>query len=206
MLTEAACEKSCENPGPFPGPAKKLPAMSRKKNESPGHTRDVKVVGKVTIYNYPREKRGLQQRWAALGVPLVWPLQANTADREPFPVARDGINPTDVLPPAAATFVEDVCRFMRKWNVMSLVTWDLPLSQGPLESIPTGLARHLLGPDQPVSVYPSYFDIPSTQDVRAEIRAQQEAAARSAGIGNDFPRTDLSSRAGRPSEPDTRAR
>jgi len=85
---------------------------------------------------------------------------------------------------------------MRKWYLARLASWDLPLVQGPLEQAPLGLARHVLGPDDTGVFFPGYFDIPSGQDVRAEIRERQEAAAREVAIGVEFPLTDLSARAG----------
>jgi hypothetical protein len=151
-------------------------------------------------HNYQHEKGGLQQRWTNLGVPLPWPLRASTADREPQSVASGEVSVSQILPRDAVTFLEEVSRFLRKWNVVQLVTWDLPLPQGPLAFISTGLARNLCGPDQVISVFPNYYDIPSRQVVRADIREQQEYAARAAGIGDDFPRNNLSPRASRSSE------
>src|SRR5262249_18605150 len=149
---------------------------------------------------YQDEKRSLRSRWSSLSLPLPWSISANTVDREPLPVARDEVIPSNLLPAAEEAFLQAFTRFLRKWNVAKLVPWDLPLVRGPLESIPTGLARQLLGPDQVASFSPPYFDIPSRQNVREDVREQQASAARSAGIGNDFPLTDLSAHAGRPSD------
>jgi hypothetical protein len=145
---------------------------------------------------YQEDKERLTAQWANLGVALPWPLLANTADREPTPVLRAEIDPGRILPAEASDFLEAATRFMRKWKLARMATWDLPLPQGPLEHVPLGLARHILGPDDTGVFFPGYFDIPSAQDVRAEIRERQDAAAREAGLGAEFPLTDLTPRAG----------
>ena len=57
-----------------------------------------------------------------------------------------------------------------------------------------------MGPNQIASAYPKACDIPSKQDVREEIRDQQQRAAQDQGMIADFPLTDLSSRDGKPSK------
>jgi hypothetical protein len=146
--------------------------------------------------SYQKEKNDLATRCANLGISLPWPLLANTADQEPIPMPSPKVRSCEPLPPQAAAFLEEFTKFSRKWYVNRLVTWDLPLPQGPLEQIPIGLACRILGPNTISSFYPAYFDIPSSQDVRGEIREQQEAAGKQAGIDADFPLTDLSARAG----------
>jgi hypothetical protein len=65
------------------------------------------------------------------------------------------------------------------------------------------LARRVLGPDQAVDAYPTYYDIPSATNVREEIRDQQRLAAQQAGVGPEHPLTNLSPRDGRASTPET---
>jgi hypothetical protein len=145
---------------------------------------------------YREEKDMLAVQWKNVSAPISWPLLANTADQEPMRITASEIASSDILPEQGVAFVEAATSFMRKWNLARLVTWDLPVPLGPLEQIPLGLARHILGPDTVGTFFPAYFDIPSGRDMRGEIREQQEAAARDVGIGVEFPLTDLSARAG----------
>src|SRR5262249_15430815 len=96
--------------------------------------------------------------------------------------------------------VRQFAQFLRNWWLVELVTWDLPLVQGPLEFVPTGLTQHLLGPNAITSFVPAYYNIPCAQDVRAEVRLEQEQQGLAAGVGNEFPLTELSARDGQPSE------
>jgi hypothetical protein len=98
-----------------------------------------------------------------------------------------------------SNFLEELVRFLRQWQVMQLATWDLPVAQEPLEFATAGLVSHLLGAEQVVSCFPAYYDIPSSQDVRGEVREGQRLAARDAGIDEEYPLTDLAGRADQPS-------
>jgi hypothetical protein len=142
------------------------------------------------------------QRWEALPVPLPWPFRANTHDQESLP-AEPGSGQAQALPEEVSRFLDDLGRFMRKWGLMWLVTWDLPLAQGPLQDVPLGLARHLLGPGQLATTQPTYFDTPCDADVRKRTRDQQRFAARQAGVAARHPVTNLSARGGRASSLET---
>jgi hypothetical protein len=151
-------------------------------------------------YRLAREQ--LMTRWRSLSVTLPWPMQANTHDQEAMPIVkRSGTGLA--LAPEIAVFLKDMGSFLRKHRLNSLVTWDLPLPQGPLDSIPLSLGRHLLGPEQIVNTYPSYYDIPSSMNVRAEIREQQRTAAKQTGVLAEHPLTNLSPRDGRASTLET---
>jgi hypothetical protein len=168
---------------------------AQRKAEGARH-QQIAFAGWLTFLRpYQEDKERLAAQGAHLGVALPWPLLANTADREPTPVLRSEIDPGGILPEEASAFLEAATRFMRKWKLARMATWDLPVPQGPLEHVPLGLARHVLGPNDTGVFFPGYFDIASAQDVRAEIRERQEAAAREAGLGAEFPLTDLSARA-----------
>src|SRR5262249_48658678 len=107
--------------------------------------------------------------------------------------------PSERLPAAAVQFLDEAGAFLRKWQLSELVTWDLPLPQGPLSEIPLGVAAQLLGPDHVAFTHPSYYDIPSGTDLRGQVRDQQARVACDAGIGKDHPLTDIGPRDGRPS-------
>jgi hypothetical protein len=159
-------------------------------------------AGAVTFdADYQAERTRLMGRWRLLPVPPPLPIWANTHDREPM-VEAPGAGATEALSTDVAGFLNEAGAFLRKWQLASLVTWDLPLPQGPLESIPLGLARHLLGPGQIVNAYPTWYDIPSATNVRDEIRDQQRFAAEQAGVGTEHPLTHLSPRDGRASTPE----
>ena len=154
-------------------------------------------AGKLTIRDeYQKEKLSLYAQWRKLNSQIDWPLLANTADREAVAMLRKEIDTNRTLPDNAQSFLEQATTFMRKWDLYGMATWELPLPQGPLEHLPAGPIRHFLGPNNIVSAYPNPYDIPSSQDVRKEIRDQQRRAAREKGIGADFPLTDLAPRAG----------
>jgi hypothetical protein len=125
----------------------------------------------------------------------AWPLWANTADQEPVPVANSATKEYAKLPEETATFLEAATAFMRRWQLAGLSTWDLPLPQGPLEALPLEAARHFCGPQQSESVFPGYYDIPSTRDLRRERRQVQAQQAEAADLGLEFPLTDISARA-----------
>src|SRR5262249_39924817 len=95
-----------------------------------------------------------------------------------------------------AQFINDLGAFLRKWQLMQLSTWDLPVPQGPLNSVTLALAAHLLGPDQLVNTVPTYYDIPSGTDVRSDIRSMQREDARSAVIDPAHPVSDIGPRDG----------
>jgi hypothetical protein len=142
--------------------------------------------------DYQREKVDLNRRWVTLDALPALPFFANTHDQQP--IAVGAVDAAQALPPEVAGFLDDVGRFLRKWQVAQLITWDLPLPQGPLAGIPVGAARHLLGPDQVVSALPAYFDLPSQINTREEIRDMQRAAASALGHQAEHPLTDLSPR------------
>jgi hypothetical protein len=143
--------------------------------------------------SYQKEKKDLATRCANLGLSLLLPLLVNPADQAPSPAVAS----CEPLPAREAAFLEEFTEFRRKWYLNRLVTWDLPLPRGPLEQLPLGLKCFILGPDAiDSSDYPSYFDPPSSWHVREDIREQQKAAGKQAGIDAEFPLTDLSARGG----------
>jgi hypothetical protein len=151
---------------------------------------------------YRAERAALKKRWAALPIALPWPFHASTHDQTPLP-SEPGSGQAQGLPGVVSRFLDDLGRFLRKWQLMQLVTWDLPLPQGPLQDVPLGLARHLLGPGQLATTQPTYYDVPSDTDVRKRTRAQQRFAAGQAGVQARHPVTNLSARAGRASSLET---
>jgi hypothetical protein len=127
----------------------------------------VAYAGWLTLNkDYQREKQTLFHRWLTLASGLTLPFFANTHDREPVCVAV--VDPGAVLPADDAAFIDDMGKFLRRWQVATLATWELPLPQGPLVGVPLGVARHLLGPDQVVTSLPNYYDTPSIVDLRKE--------------------------------------
>jgi hypothetical protein len=98
-----------------------------------------------------------------------------------------------------ARFHEALDGLCGKWFLAGLATWDLPLPQGPLESLPAALVARLRGPDAIVDHFPLFFDIPSDIDLREQVRDRQAIDGQLQGISG-FPVTNTSPRAGRLSE------
>ena len=158
-------------------------------------------VGWLTFHPpYQAELQALGKRWLALTVKPPWPLSASTADQPPVAVRAGSTDPASRVSQETATFLEAMTRFLRKWNLAHLVTWELPVPQGPLEHVPAELARRILGPSSAVSFVPGYHDVPSGQDVREETRELQRASAKQAGVDVEMPLTDLSARGGHASQ------
>jgi hypothetical protein len=169
---------------------------ANKKAESARH-QQLAYTGWLTFNpDYQREKRELFESWKTLDFEVSWPLISNIGDAEAVAMTTVDIGNVDKLPKTAAAFVGEAAKFMRHWKISRMVTWDLPLTQGPLEHVPHGAAHHLLGPDQTTSSYPSHYDIPSKQNLRTETQTQQQIAGEDTGISRDFPLTHLSARAG----------
>jgi len=98
-----------------------------------------------------------------------------------------------------ARFHEALDGMCGRWSLAGLATWDLPLPQGPLESLPAALVARLRGADAIVDHYPAFFDIPSDIDLREQVRDRQAIDGQLQGISG-FPVTTTSPRAGRLSE------
>lgn len=126
---------------------------------------------------YRQELGNLRATWGALGKPLLFPLRAHER-------AWPGR-----LKPTIASFRECVRRFLNKWQLTSLVTWDLPEPQGPT-IMPATAAKNLLG-DQVIVALPSYFDIRSSRTFHDRVIEQQAGLARALGIGADHPLVDI---------------
>jgi hypothetical protein len=126
----------------------------------------------------------------------MFPLRAGVVSRAEETV--DSFE-EETLPHEQAQFYGNLGRFLDKWQLIGLATWDLPEPQGPLEDFPLGLAAQLLGPDHTTTIYPTYFDIPSSDDVRGRIREEQRRVARRAGIESEHPVTNISARREKPS-------
>lgn len=158
-------------------------------------------VGRLTFdAQYHRDKADLEARWTSLPDRPPLPLNANVADQPPMPIASIDRRRDRVLGEDVERFLLDFGSFMRKWRLNGMITWDLPLPQGPLEETPLGLQVTVLGPDHLATTIPSFYDIPSGADVREIIREQQGRAASDDGVEMGHPVTDASSRAGHASQ------
>jgi hypothetical protein len=149
--------------------------------------------------DFQAEKATLKAQHAGLEVRPPLPLFAHTHDRQPVLVPPGEAGTVTVLPDETARFLDSAGRFLRKWQLMRLISWELPLAQGVLEQIPIGLAVQLLGPDHMAQVLPSYYNVPSETDLRESLRQQQRLAAREAEIAVEFPLAGISGRSGRAS-------
>src|SRR5262249_1656865 len=91
-------------------------------------------VGRLTCHaKYRAELGELRRQWAALPVTPPWPLSASTADQLPVAVGAGTADPAPRLPEVTVAFLEATTKFLRRWYLALLTTWDLPVPQGPLE-------------------------------------------------------------------------
>ena len=158
-------------------------------------------VGWLTCDATYRDELGsLRGQWSSLAAKPPWPLSASTADQPPVAVRAGPNDPASRVSLETAAFLEAATRFLRKWNIIHLVTWELPVPQGPLEGVPAELARQILGPSSAVSFVPGYHDVPSAQDVREELRELQRSSAKRSGVDEEMPLSDLSARGGHASQ------
>jgi hypothetical protein len=152
-------------------------------------------VGFLTFNpQYQAEKETLRARWLALPDRPLLPIRANVHDQPAIPVLPGALSPRDRLSDEVGSFLDDLGRFQRKWQLMEMVTWDLPIPQGPLASMPLGVAVNLLGSDQLVSTSTAFYDPPSSEDEREARRNQQRQAAKRAGLSGTFPLAGLGGR------------
>ncbi|MHB1427010.1 MAG: hypothetical protein ACYC3I_27965 [Gemmataceae bacterium] len=143
---------------------------------------------------FQAEKETLRARWLALPDRPPFPILANVHDKPAIPILPGTLSPCDCLSEEVSSFLDDLGRFQRKWQLMQMATWDLPMPQGPLASMPLGVAMNLLGPDQLVSTSPAFYDPPSSEDEREARRNQQRQAANMAGLSGNFPLAGLGGR------------
>jgi hypothetical protein len=161
------------------------------------HQQMLGYVGWLTLNKQYRDERSaIRDRWASLPDRPSLPIDANVADRPAEPVVSIGPDQEWVLGDEVAQVLTDFGRFMRKWRINRMVTWELPYPQGPVDQIPLGMAVLIQGPDHRVDIIPTYYDIPSNIDVRKAIRRRQKQAAAADGIEQAHPVTDTSPRDG----------
>lgn len=196
----AQAQREWESLGWAPGPCGRCLTMIEDVEGQADADRHQRLgyAGRLTFdTQFRREKSEIKSRWLKLDVRPTFPLDAFAVDHLSPPVPS--VEPTlgDVPAGDADGFRDEVGRFLRKWQLARLVTWDLPEPQGPLGALPLGLAAAMLGPETSVWTFPTYYDISSGQDVRGSIREEQGRAAREAGVvGMQHPVTDTSARAG----------
>jgi len=103
-----------------------------------------------------RDRLRLLARELDLG--LSFPLTravTNLAPRDPDDIGGGN------LEERLRRFADEKRSFLNRWTLMQLTTWDLPVPQGPLEEMPTGVLATLFGRDTVVSsTYPEHFTIP----------------------------------------------
>jgi hypothetical protein len=152
-------------------------------------------VGFLTFNRqYQAEKEIMRVRWVALPDRPPLPIHANVHDQPATPSLPEALASCYPLSSEVGSFLDDLGRFQRKWQLQQMVTWDLPLPQGPLTGMPLGVTANLLGPDQLVSALPAFYDPPSSEDERKTRRTQQRQAASMVGLSGNFPLSGLGGR------------
>jgi hypothetical protein len=157
-------------------------------------------AGYVTFHSdYQKEKEALRAMWRALSCRPAFPLVANVHDQLPRPVPDTTCSVVEPLPDNVVRLLQAVGTCLRKWQLNRLVTWDLPVPQGPLVDLPLRTALRLLGPDQIVSTIPAFYDLPARENEREARQSQQQFVARQAGLEGTFPISGLGGRGADPS-------
>lgn len=163
--------------------------------------------------NYQQQIRDLRKRDEALGHLFRWPLTAGIVEHEraaaldPVLFCSDPANPEravriveEELPETtgecstrqlvtmpslepATRLCDDTVRFLARWNLTSLASWELPVPQGPLSNLPPAATAQLLNPYSTVSLTPPYLNPPDPDTLRHSRSASQKAAATISGQG-----------------------
>jgi hypothetical protein len=145
---------------------------------------------------YRDDLRALQTRDAALGHCLTFPLS------RPRPkLTAKGVTPLDAIRLRADEdrLIADVVAFLTRWELTTLVTWDLPVPEGPLEIVPPWLAARVRNSQRVVHVMPTYI-IPSRGDLTRMARSSQRATARAIDSNVRNPAQGVAGRPGLESE------
>ncbi|MDB5311567.1 MAG: hypothetical protein JWO38_5769 [Gemmataceae bacterium] len=140
------------------------------------------VVGwLLTEPSFLTERDGLRAEYLAL--PAEY--------RPSFPLGRvvvldnPGENRTE-LPPTAAAFAGSLRRFLDRWGLTRLVTWDLPDPQGPLlpDPLPAGAPAR---PAHGVHLYvPIHYPLQGDDDLLRRVREFQRQQAIELGLAPGF--------------------
>jgi hypothetical protein len=158
-------------------------------------------AGKLTFDpQYRRERDDLRTIWETLDPKPQFPLGLSPSEQKiPLPAQGSQGSQSEQTDDAVA-FRDRTTHFLRRWELSSLATWDLPVPQTPTGPISLALAQALFGPDHHFNFFPNYYGIPSSRNIRQEIRETQEEAGKAMGINAELPLIDLSARAGHGSE------
>ena len=150
-----------------------------------------------TAYRTQRDE--LQAKFSQLSRPVPPPYYPGLVRAHVSPLAIPVNASQERLPDDVQTYLESVQSFLVRWELAALVTWDLPLPQGPVE-LPAGMLPSVLGTSPTVSHVPSYASPPSDVDLRKETRARQKLNTEAAGQKMQHPR---GGRRGRDDSPST---
>jgi hypothetical protein len=116
--------------------------------------------------------------------------QALPADERPYPIARSvrlsapaqGAQRARRARRATESFQEDLNAFLDRWGLMSMLTWDLPVPQGPLLPAPVAADSPAMPKHGLHLVLPIHYPLTSTDDLLTQIRQQQVCLAREQGL------------------------
>ena len=147
---------------------------------------------------YREELAKLKAHWERLDQPDVFPLLARTADLTSEPSKVSGA--AKRLPPVVAEFVTAASQFLRKHQMLRLITWQLAVPAGRLEGLSAAFVSHARGPDTPVFAIPAQENIPTSVDVRSRVRKVQATHGEESGLGTRFPVAGTSPRDGQLAE------
>jgi hypothetical protein len=160
-------------------------------------------AGAVTFNeDYRREILRLRDADRSLGGVIEWPFRRGSVTRAgSVPAVAADSGELRSMSETEAELVTGMTLLLRRWELSSPVSWELPLPQGPLEDVPAGLAERLLGPELGVTVYPSYFNPPPGEEIAERVRTAQVNTARQLGSAPHHPVAGIAGRDGHDSQP-----
>ena len=141
------------------------------------------------------EREQLKNLWRELPADSLLPQTSASLLAAPLPAQL--VPGSGRLSDKHQSFYSGLRELINKWHLTGFATWDLPLPQGPLASVPVGAISRLRGSDATINYVPAYFDIPSKVNQREESRESQRLEGQAAGVNSEFPLTDISARHGK---------
>jgi hypothetical protein len=125
------------------------------------------------------EAASLHHEW--LGLPSEY--------RPTFPFLRTGFadHPRAATPPSGVKdYWLHLGRFLDRWGLIGMATWDLPLPQGPLMPTPLPLDARAMPEHGVHIVLPIHYPIQGDDDLLKQIHQSQQQRARELGLNESF--------------------
>jgi hypothetical protein len=150
----------------------------RAADEKGTHQQLAGVVGCLCVDPiYQNEVKALAQQWNRLppnekpSFPLTRPIRGHAIPVDDKPIS-----------PACFCFIEQLTDFLDRWELMQLVTWDLPLPQGPLTPNPLPIGSPAIPTQGIQNIIPSHCPIQLGDDLNRVVKTGQQQIVAEKGI------------------------